>query len=233
MFLSSRLQGVNRVPPGPSDPYFSSVTLLLLMDSLPFSDLKGNTINNLNTTLTTTSTKFTGAAVFNGVDTVLRSAGSTPLSMGTGDFTQEAWIKIGSYPASQCIVWTNAPATGTGFSNTTIGLNLMSSGIVRVQSSYTVFLTGSTVIPLNTWTHVTFTRSGSTMRLFINGVLDASATVANNFSDTTDFLMGKEAYNTNNTGATFNGQIDELRVTKGVARYTANFTPSDAPFPSR
>lgn len=233
MFLSAgRLLSARKVPLGPGDPYFNNVSLLLPFDSLPFTDIKGHTVNNGSTTLTTTSTKFAGAAVFNGVDSRLEVPGAADLAMGAGDFTQEAWIKISAYPASQCIVWTNAPQTGTGFRATTLGLNLMSGGNVRVQSSYDVFLTGVATIPLNTWTHVAFARQGTTMRLFINGVIDTSGTVSNNYTDTTEFLVGKAANTGTDTGDTLTGQIEELRVTKGIARYTTNFSVPTAPFPT-
>lgn len=222
----------SQYPDTVADPYFSNVTLLLPLDVTPFTDIKGHTINNFNTVVTTVGAKFDGAAVFNGVDTVLQSPSDVALSMGAGDFTQEAWVKVGAYPGSQSIIWTNAPSSGTGFGNTTIGLNLQAAGNVRVQSTYSVFLTGTNAIPLNTWTHLAISRQGTTMRLFINGVLEVSGTVSNDFSDVTPFLIGKEAHNTTNTGATLNGQIEELRVTKGVSRYNANFSVPVAPFPT-
>ena len=77
----------------------------------------------------------------------------------------------------------------------------------------------------NTWSHVAVCRSGSTINLYINGVLGVlagSATYTGNFSD------GLCKIGSGSHGA-FNGFIDEFRITK-FARYTANFTPSTSAF---
>jgi hypothetical protein len=67
------------------------------------------------------------------------------------------------------------------------------------------------------------------MRLFVNGVQDGSVTNARNYTNTA-LRVGSELYNSAQ-GGEFNGYIDDLRITQGIARYTANFTPPTAPFP--
>ena len=87
-----------------------------------------------------------------------------------------------------------------------------------------------TNVPTNSWVHVAFTRSGNTGRLFINGNLDASS---NNFT-TTPYLPAAPLVCVGGAprGYSFNGYIQDLRVTKGYARYTANFTLPTAAFPT-
>ena len=70
--------------------------------------------------------------------------------------------------------------------------------------------------------HIAVSRSGTSLKLFIDGVEKASATNSSNFSNATN-VLGIGALR--DTGQyPLNGYIDDLRITKGVARYTANFT---------
>ena len=231
--MSSNCIMVPQWTPVIQDPSFADVSLLLPFDSFPFTDVKGHTVNNLNSTLTTANTAYGGAATFNGIDTALRIPAAADLAMGTGDFCQEARIRLASYPGAgqQHILWTNAPSTNTAFANTTIGLNLQPGGNVRVQSSYAVFLSSATVLPLNQELHIAFSRINGTLRLFINGVEDGAAASSHNFSELTEVMIGKEAFNSNNVGATMNGQISELRFTKGNGRYSGGFAVPSA-FPT-
>lgn len=208
---------------GPLDPYFAQVSALLKMDSTPFADVKGHTVDVLNVGFTTINTNYGGSAVFNGIDSSIRIPAAADLVMGTGDFTQEIYVKLAAYPASQGIIFTNAPPSGVENANNSLGINIMAGGNVRVQSSYAVFITGSTVLPLNNEIHLAISRVSGTMRLFVNGVLDGSVASAHDFSLLSQVMIGKEAYNSNNVGASLNGWVDEFRITKGVGRYVNNF----------
>jgi hypothetical protein len=83
----------------------------------------------------------------------------------------------------------------------------------------------------NTWYHIAVTRSGNTFRTFVNGVVEKTYTSsAAVFSDATiPYNIGRTAY----LSGTFyyNGYIDDLRVTKGYARYTTTFTPPTVAHP--
>ena len=88
------------------------------------------------------------------------------------------------------------------------------------------------VVTANDWNHIALVRSGSgsnNLVIYVNGVSAGTATNTTNFSD--DYAqIGNAAYNS--TDYFFNGNIDEFRLTPGVARYTANFTPPTAEFPT-
>lgn len=74
----------------------------------------------------------------------------------------------------------------------------------------------------NTWYHVAVTRAGTTINLFLNGVpVVASVSSAQNFSAASYVIGGDQVGGVNSV----NGYIDDLRITKGYARYTTNFTP--------
>jgi hypothetical protein len=79
---------------------------------------------------------------------------------------------------------------------------------------------GTTTVSLNTWTHIAVTRSGTSLRLFVNGVLDGNVSNSQNFTDT-NITIGRGVW----ASSEFEGYLDDFRVTKGYARYTSNFSP--------
>lgn len=114
---------------------------------------------------------------------------------------------------------------GTGTDNAiALGLNgtqpyVFINGSFRVQ--------GGTASASN-WTHIAYTRSGTTGRLFVNGVSVGSWTDSINYGTAKPLIIGADYNGINN----FNGFIDETRISKGVARYTTNFAVPSAAFTS-
>lgn len=95
-----------------------------------------------------------------------------------------------------------------------------------------VSITGVTATNSGQWYHFEVTRSGSTWRLFLDGVLEASGTEsAAPLADTSTLNIGREQSAT--SARDFNGWIDEVRFTSGVCRHTATFTPPAAAHPRR
>jgi hypothetical protein len=90
-------------------------------------------------------------------------------------------------------------------------------------------ITGTTSIAANTWYHVAVSRYAGNTRLFVNGVQDGST-----YSDSTNYLAVANRPVIGVGGGLaaffFNGYIDDLRITKGIARYTSNFTPPTTAF---
>ena len=88
---------------------------------------------------------------------------------------------------------------------------------------------GGTLVA-NTWSHVATSRSGSTITNYINGASVGTSTYSGSgtYYSTSTFRVGTDRLTTN----FINGSIDDLRITKGIARYTANFTPPTAPLPT-
>ena len=81
-------------------------------------------------------------------------------------------------------------------------------------------ITGAT-ISANTWTHVALTKSGTSTKLFVNGTQSgATYTDNHNYGTAKPLVIGSIF---DGSADYFNGYIDELRVSKGVARYTSNF----------
>lgn len=96
------------------------------------------------------------------------------------------------------------------------------------STSAHLFASASDVV-YNQWCHVAVTRTGSTFRLFINGVLDAQASDSSAIA-TSLFMQCGSAYS-GAASTAFLGYLADVRFTYGVSRYTANFTPPAAAFP--
>ena len=91
-------------------------------------------------------------------------------------------------------------------------------------------MTGTTVVNPNEWNHVALSYNNGVWMLFLNGVKEAQRTkvVSIQYADVS--LGYFESHNLSNRQK--DGYIDELRITKGVARYTTNFDPPTEPFPN-
>jgi hypothetical protein len=113
-------------------------------------------------------------------------------------------------------------------SSNKLGLSFSESG----SSWKTDDTTGvGSVLTAATWQHVALVRNGQNIQIYLNGVAQGSAytTTASTTSLMTTYTLNQ--IGTYNTGFhSLNGYIDDLRITNGVARYTANFTPTSSPF---
>ena len=223
----------------PVDPVFNNVSLLLhgngTNGSTVITDSSGSpkTVTAFGNAQISTavadpfgnSTK--GVIALDGTDDYLTVPSSDALKFGTGSFTVEAWI----YQLAQ----------NTFSALLEVGNHSLPNSVLFITGTYgfqiysgAFFGSSGNVLSLNTWQHVAYSRSGTTLRMFLNGNLTSSATFANNLTNTSNVSVGfpKGLFPTGTNAAyPFNGYIDDLRITKGIARYTANFTPPAAQFP--
>jgi hypothetical protein len=196
--------------------------------------------NNLETVgnaqVSTSVKKYgTGSLAFDGTGDWLSAPANALFRFGSANFTIEMWVYVPD--GSQKIAWhNNGPVTGN---QNVIGVGTISA---------------------NTWTYVAVSKQGTTLRLFLNGVLDNSGTIAATLQNNADPLfVGRGAdhtgsgasgrdmvhcgetggnepkwffYLTGNGTGNFNGYMDDLRITTGLARYTATFTPPTAALPT-
>ncbi len=84
--------------------------------------------------------------------------------------------------------------------------------------------------PLNTFSHIAFSCNSGIGRIFVGGILKASAARVGAMPAPLDLFTVGNGYGYS-AGNQFTGQIDELRITKGTGLYTVNFTPPTGPFP--
>lgn len=151
------------------------------------------------------------------------AATNAGFGMGTGDFTVEAWVyRTGANTYNT--IWDSriSLSDANGFI-----LMLSNTGALQFWTATTSRISGGT-LSTNQWYHVAVSRVSGNTRLFLNGVQTGTT-----YADTTDYGTTKPGQigNTSYISAVFAGSIDELRVTKGVGRYSATFTPPTAPFP--
>ncbi len=170
-----------------------------------------------------TPTSYSG--YFDGTGDYLTVPSNSAFAMGTGDFTIECWVNTPLVHAYNDVIieLRSTESTSTGFV-----FNMNPTGIGYQLNFYTDggFNLGSTVLNYNVWNHCAVTRSGTTVRLFSNGVLNGTFTKANNFSDTPVPHIGvSPLYSPSDVI----GYFSNLRVIKGTALYTTTFTPSTTP----
>ncbi len=226
------------------DTSYNSVVLLLHCDGSnggsTFTDNspspKSPTLIGSPTTSTTQKKWGASSMSFGGSADALSYAHSTSLNLASGDFTIEAWVYVTSLATTRTLVQKDQ-SYGTTFTSYAIqiGTNGSLAGSVGTGNgaSYSQTISSSaSAITTNTWTHVAFTRSGTSLKLFVDGALAASATQTGTPADGGKaMLIGRYPAGGGSADAWFAGYIDDLRITKGVARYTAAFTPDARAFP--
>jgi hypothetical protein len=212
---------------GSNDSDFSSVSLLLHMDgsngSTTFTDSSSNgfTVTAYGGAQLTTSDKKYGTAAgsFDGANgTYVQTPADSAFAFGTGDFTIEMWLKPATIGDNDGVFTFGT----TGPSLSLFGNNWWLSDADFGGSSMGAASAGS-------WQHIAITRSGTSARLFSDGTLRGTLTWSKDFTHN-QIDIGRYALSFG-TIYVYDGLIDDLRITKGVARYTANFTPPAQAFP--
>ena len=227
--------GLTFAPSGAAanDPYFMYNSLLLPGNGTNLAQnntfLDGST-NNFTITRAGNTTQGTFSPYganwsnyFDGTGDYLTVPSSSAFQI-TGDFTIEAWVYATSINTYQNIMSqyqnsTNSFACGY---NSTQGWYF---NYANNAAEVTNYRAGSS--PLNTWTHVAFVKSSTTMTVYVNGTALASTITVPNLpllSSTLNIGIWAGALD-----SLWNGYISNLRMVKGTAVYTGNFTPSTTP----
>lgn len=221
------------------DSDFGSVVLLLHGDGsngsttiVDSSSLPKAVTASGNAAISTAQSKFGGASIaFDGTEDYLTIPASTDFDFGSGDFTLELFFRTSQTTSYTCLVGRDNGAFTSGAY--AILLNGPGSGYIQLwnasYSTSSVHLSSSTGgYNDDSWHHLAISRSGSTVKMFVDGVEKASSTWAGAIAARTlDLVVGDDP----GYSRYFNGYIDDLRITKGVARYTADFTVPSAAFP--
>ena len=158
---------------------------------------------------------------FNGSSDYLTVASNAAFQMSTGDFTIECWVFVAN--TSNQMIFIDL----RGASSTTLAplLYMTSAGVVNYYTGGSVQITGS-AITANTWNHLAVARSGTSTKLFINGIQAGST-----YSDSNNYVQSSVyiARASDAAGSYVNGYVSNARVVKGTAVYTSNFTPATSP----
>jgi hypothetical protein len=186
--------------------------------------------NNLetvgNASVSTSVVKYgSGSMYFDGTGDYLVVPSGQNTTYGTGDFTIESWVYCANTATGSIQIIYDQRSTGSQAVPT---LYIDSNGNLQYYVSGANRITYSGVVPAGAWNHVAVSRANSNTRMFLNGVQ-----VGSTYSDTTTYIsnpVGVGAY-LGSPSLYLNGYIDDLRITKGFARYTANFTPPSVALP--
>ncbi len=209
-----------------ADPFIAYNTLLLHMNDTGLTDVYGHAITlQGGAARSATQSKYGGySAYFDGSGDCLTVSASSDFGMGTGDFTLEAWIYPTALGADRGIIDLRGALianNGTFFIDIATGKLAFWDGAALKGAS-------GTVVPTNVWSHVACCRSGTTLRFFLNGALDATAMMSTDIGSSKPVGIGGSAAPGNIAGSPFVGYIDEVRITK-AARYTDAFSaPTEA-----
>ena len=213
-----------------SDPYYGSVSLLL-----HFEGTVGTATFTDSGPLALSPTTITGTPQLSSTQVAMGSASgkwasgdsvawasSGPWVFGTGDFT----IEFRYYD-------TNTVGSDNGLMCTRDGV-IVAGWLIDAVPGF-LFYKGPSddgligiVTPLNTWTAVAFCRVSGIIYAFADGVLINSVAHTADITVATPLLIGQLGWRP----PIMSGYIDELRITKGVGRYTADYTVSTLPFPN-
>lgn len=213
----------NFTPPVTPLTAIGGTSLLLRFDNAAIYDASNNNdMQTVGDTKTSTAvTKFSPgvSTYFDGSGDRLSAPKIASYELGTGDFTVEAWVYLNALAANTIVStyggwWLQYRSDYGGFA-------------FGVGDSFLIYRSYSTT---GTWVHVAATRSGTSLRLFFDGVQQgATVTDSSNLTAGSNLVIG----NLTNSGSFhFNGYIQDVRVTKGAARYTTNFTPPATEFPT-
>ena len=222
----------------PSQPVANTqnTSLLLNFDNAAVRDLSGKRVLTTygNARIVTNTKKYgNGAMYFDGSGDYFQVDDSDLFNFGSGDFTIEAWIRPTSLPTAgfyPCIIGQrNSVSVNHSFTFSLWpgGLPTMEFNSSGSNSSGSYAAASGTAVTPNVWTHVAATRKNGVLRIFQDGILTATNNNANFsiFNSTASIKIG--AFDSGPwSGSYFSGFMDDIRVTRGVARYETNFTPT-------
>ncbi len=219
-----------------TDPDFASVVLLLGFEgadaSTTFTDESPSpkTMTAVgNAQIDTAQFKYGSASgLFDGTGDSVSTPDAAAFTLGTSDFTMECWVRFGALGATSRTFFSQWGAVASPASRTFLWY---ASGTAQSFSYNQTQTFNSAWTPsINIWYHLAICRDGANLRMFVDGTQVGST---HNIAATSIVDSTSVAHVGSNGGtASFvNGHLDEMRITIGVARYTANFTPPSAAFP--
>ena len=175
------------------------------------------------------STAATARSVdFDGSDDHLSVPNSNDYSFGSGDFTVEGWFNLDTTSSASSIIgvwdYSNTQRSWLINADNNGQLGLLVSPNGSGGGSTTSVVGGS--LSVGQWTHFAGVRNGNTLTLYVNGEQVATSSFSGSLYDNSDdsLFIGS----LNGTANRTDGKISNIRVVKGTAVYTSNFTPPSA-----
>lgn len=214
------------------DPYINNVSLLLRGAGVPGSTILDESSNshsitiNGNATLSSAEKKYgTYSMQFDGNGDHLEISDASSLELGGSDFTIETWVRFTQLKGYQGIISKNSsPSDGSGWA---LGMEADQLVFAAGNGSWSTFLYSGVFPTINTWYHVAITRQGNLFTFWVDGQSRTTGTdsIVINDGNLPLYVARYPYFPSANPSQDLSGYIDDLRITKGVARYTSNFTP--------
>lgn len=229
-------------------PYLSDIYTVLLLHcdgengSTSIPDASGGDESGNNHPVTyvgtaqtdTTQSKFGGSSLLlDGDSDYLTLSDSADWSLGTADFTIDLW---GYIPTSMpTIAWFICQGYNYWAGGNGVGWGIMYYpaeaylSFQRYNGSTATAFTFDVTLSVDTWNHIAAVRQGNTLTMYLNGISlgTADVTGVNYDKMNTDGLRLGSCLG--GTGGVVNflykGYLEEVRISKGIARWTSNFTP--------
>lgn len=179
----------------------------------------GETVGNAQ--VSTAIKKYgSGSMSFDGTGDWLLVPHSPDINLSTGDFTIECWINVSNTTTTRHLIGKGTATTGWAiyFNAAPTLLIFEYGGSITYSSNYN--------LNQGQWYHIAVVRAGTgigNIKMFINGFLifESATAINTDLSTTSNMYVGASRTATNSMF----GYVDDLRITRGVARYTSPFIP--------
>jgi hypothetical protein len=191
-----------------------------IYDNAEMNDLE--TVGNAQ--VSTSVVKFgSGSMAFDGTGDWLLAPSSVNFNLSSGNWTIESWYYPTTYSVGNNVIVYIGISAADKIVLATIGTN----GYLYYLLNGTVVISTTSAATLNAWSHYALVKNGATTTLYLNGT-SIGTTTSVPTSSGKSLSLGADS-----GGAAYFGYMDDLRITKGYARYTANFTVPTAAFPNQ
>jgi hypothetical protein len=139
----------------------------------------------------------------------------------SGDFTIEFWVYFNALSSINNLILIGNESSGRH------SIFINSIGKLAIDLYFTgIIVTFNSTITTGSWMHLAFVRTGTTVKLFVNGVQDSTTgTISGTYGNANGVYIGSDSSAVYSTNAYF----DDIRITSGISRYTASFTAPSAP----
>lgn len=233
-----------------TDQYYQGISILLKLDDpIGFGSLVGSLIdsgpNNVSVfaddiDISNTNSVMNGRAAGFGQQSRVYTTDKAELFSFSGDFTIEGWVLFSKPP--------NVSKPITDYTTTFFSIDGESSqdpakaifiGTTPATyptanltcSVYGTNITTTGIVVSGTWYFVALVRKNNVCKIYLDGINVGSATVTDSVTSG-QLVLGGQYATAPDTTARLEGLMDEWRVTRGIARYTDNFTRPTQPFAS-
>lgn len=170
---------------------------------------------------TTSTSKFgAGCLYLDGTGDYLVASTSADFSLGTADYTIDMWVQFLSAPVSINTISAHQPGVWAdiliGYGGGALGA--LENSVLTCSSLWSP--------ATSTWYHIALVRASGTTSVYVDGTIIASGSSVADIASTRPMAIG----GTYTAAETMRGYIDEVRVSKGVARWSSDFTPPTAAY---